>query len=72
MATPMKEGLNKQAIQRIARAFSALYDKFPQQLFIEKAVKGVHPLALRQRVDFIITLLADYLPQDFTTTATLL
>ncbi len=68
----MKEGLNKHAIQRIAAAFSAVYADFPQPVFIEKAVKGVQPLELRQRVDFLIGLLARYLPQDFRVTADLL
>lgn len=72
MATPMKNGLDQAAIQRIASAFRAVSDDFPQQAFIQQGVKGVQPLALRQRVDFLIRLLNTFLPQDFVQTATLL
>jgi len=72
MATAMKEGLDKAAIQRIAAAFSALLDDFPAEAFIKQSVQGVQPLELKQRVNFLIERLATFLPQDFAKTADLL
>lgn len=68
----MKEGLNQHAIQRIATALTAVYPDFNAREFIATAVAGIEPLALRQRVDFLISVLARYLPQDFIHTADVL
>ncbi len=65
MPKPMKDGLDVQAIRRIAAAFSAIDTNFPSRRFIEAATNGVQRLELRQRVDFLIELLAGYLPEDF-------
>jgi hypothetical protein len=68
----MKDGLNTQAVRRIAVAFSAVEPDFPVRRFTEAATVGGRELGFRQRVDFLIELLARYLPEDFETAAGLL
>ena len=72
MPKPMKDGLDARAIQRIATTFSAVQPSFPSRQFTESAIVGMRELELRQRVDFLIELLARHLPKDFETTADLL
>lgn len=69
MATPMKNGLDTKAIQRITQAFSSLSPEFPCQSFQKKAEAGIRGLALRQRVDFLTDLLSTCLPEDFSAAA---
>lgn len=68
----MKEGLGEDAIARIADVLSAIDEKFPSQQFSQAALTGIKQLELKQRVDHIIKVLADFLPADFQSTAAIL
>ena len=68
----MKDGLSTQAVDRIANALSAVIDNFPVQEFIEDVHRGLTELELKQRVQHIIDVLANYLPAEFNQTATIL
>ena len=68
----MKEGFNQHALARIASGLAALDDSFPQQRFIARGLQGIEGLELKQRVDFIIELLGDYLPADYPDAAAIL
>jgi len=68
----MKEGLNRDAIKRISTVLQTIENDFATHEFIEEAVVGITRLELKQRVSFIITVLAKYLPTDFTVTAEIL
>ncbi|VAW84076.1 DNA alkylation repair enzyme, partial [hydrothermal vent metagenome] len=68
----MKESLNQHALARIASGLAALDDSFPQQRFITRGLQGIEGLELKQRIDFIIELLGDYLPADYPDAAAIL
>tara|TARA_R110002049_G_scaffold31896_4_gene107135 strand:+ start:1705 stop:2826 length:1122 start_codon:yes stop_codon:yes gene_type:complete len=68
----MKDMLGKQAISEISQALAMCLTDFPQQQFIKQALAGLEYLELKQRVDHLITVLADYLPADFSEAAEVL
>jgi len=68
----MKSGLSTEAIQRINKALMAVVPNFSASCFRKKASAKIEELELRERVDFLIDLMATYLPDDFTVTAELL
>lgn len=68
----MKESLNQHALARIASGLATLDDGFPQQRFIAQGLQGIEGLELKQRIDFIIELLGDYLPADYPAAAAIL
>lgn len=68
----MKEGLNKQAIQRIAKGISAVYPSFESKHFEKISLKGLASLELKERVQHLIAQLQDCLPTDFIETSALL
>lgn len=65
----MKEGLGAAAIARIAQVLADVIDDFPSQQFKLVALTGLEQLELKQRVNHIIAVLADFLPDDFQSTA---
>jgi 3-methyladenine DNA glycosylase AlkC len=68
----MKDMLGEQAISQISQALAMCLTDFPQQQFIQQARTGLNKLELKQRVDHIIAVLADYLPVDFADAADVL
>jgi len=61
----MKDGLDVAAIRRIEKAFVAIYPEFRGMAFTKAAVAGIQGLKRKQRVNFIIELLAEYLPENY-------
>lgn len=61
----MKDRLNEFAIADLAAVLSSMVDNVDTADFSEQATKGMVGLALKQRVNFLISLLAEYLPRDF-------
>ena len=68
----MKDGLNQNAVNRIAKTLNSINHDFPIKQFSKECLKGLGPLELKERVHFIIKVLADYLPKDFNKTAVIL
>lgn len=68
----MKDSLGPEAIQRLAHALSATLPDFDLTDFAEQAIKGVEPLELKERVQFLIELLYQHLPSPFPETAKVL
>jgi len=68
----MKDRLGEQAISQISQVLAMCLVDFPQQKFIKQALAGLNELELKQRVDHLIAVLADYLPADFTDAADVL
>jgi 3-methyladenine DNA glycosylase AlkC len=68
----MKDMLGEQAVSQISQALSLCLTDFPQQQFIKQALAGLNELELKQRVDHLIVVLADYLPADFADAADVL
>lgn len=68
----MKEGLNTQAIARIAAALARSTDRFPAKDFRREAQRGLDDLELKQRVRHIIAALRQCLPADFPQAAEIL
>ncbi|HNL36914.1 MAG TPA: DNA alkylation repair protein [Agitococcus sp.] len=72
MAAPLKEQLADFAIHTIADVLQKIYPNFASQSFIAQALQGLETLELKQRVQHIIVVLANHLPQDFEQTAAIL
>jgi 3-methyladenine DNA glycosylase AlkC len=68
----MKDMLGEQAISQISQTLAMCLTDFPQQKFIEQARAGLNELELKQRVEHLIAVLADYLPADFADAADVL
>ena len=68
----MKDRLGEQAILEISQVLSMCLTDFPQRQFIKQALAGLGELELKQRVDHLIAVLADYLPAEFTDAASVL
>ncbi len=74
MATQMlmKDGLNAKAISRISGSFKRIYPVFPVQRFEKDCLKGLDKLELKERIQHIISVLHECLPDNFEQTAELL
>jgi len=68
----MKSGLATDAVLRICTVLADIIDDFPVAQFQKDALDGLDDLELKQRVDHLISILADYLPEDFQKTAEVL
>ncbi|WP_220720032.1 DNA alkylation repair protein [Agarivorans litoreus] len=68
----MKNGLAEPAVQRIAKGIVAVYPKFDCEQFVDLALDGLEELELKQRVNHIIGVLQQTLPEDFSQTCKLL
>ena len=68
----MKHGLSTDAVKRICTVLADIIDDFPRQPFQNEATQGLERLELKQRVDYLITVLNHYLPEDFHKTAAIL
>lgn len=68
----MKDMLGEQAVLKISQVLAMCLTDFPQQQFIKQALAGLNELELKQRVDHLIVVLADYLPADFADAADVL
>lgn len=68
----MKSGLSTDAVLRICTVLADIIDDFPQQQFRDEALQELEHLELKQRVDYLIAVLAHYLPEDFHETAEIL
>lgn len=68
----MKDQLGQEAVFTLSQSLSAVIDDFPQQQFITAALAGLDSLELKQRVQHIIAVLADYLPDDFSQSSSVL
>tara|TARA_R110002050_G_scaffold9504_3_gene33506 strand:+ start:23818 stop:24933 length:1116 start_codon:yes stop_codon:yes gene_type:complete len=68
----MKDQLGEQAVVQISQVLTMCLADFPQQQFINQALAGLDELELKQRVDHLIAVLADYLPADFAAAANVL
>lgn len=71
-AQQLKEHLGPAAIKQLAEVLFSVYPAFNQQGFETQALQQLHRRELKERVHHIISILAQYLPQDFTETAALL
>ena len=68
----MKSGLSTNAVKRISAVLNQIITDFPEQEFERDAFNGLEKLELKQRVDHLIAVLADYLPADFSQAAEVL
>ncbi len=61
----MKDGLGASAIQRISAAlYELMGEHFPQKKFEKQALRGLDALELKQRVEHLIVVLHDFLPDS--------
>lgn len=72
MGAALKDQLADVAIQTIADVLQKIYPEFANQSFMAHALQGLEVLELKQRVQHIIAVLENYLPQDFEQTAAIL
>lgn len=68
----LKHQLDSAAIRQISEVLSELLPDFAGEAFCQAAVDGLEPLELKQRVNHLVTVLGDFLPQDFTAAAAVL
>ncbi|GAA5214778.1 DNA alkylation repair protein [Corallincola platygyrae] len=73
----MKDGLGPDAIRRISTALKQIMTnfslaQFDVERFERDALTGLEPLELKQRLQHLITVLNQHLPEDFAETAVLL
>ena len=68
----MKDGLGQTAIDRIGGTLKKIVSDFDVKGFRKEALKGLEDLELKERVHHLIEVLADYLPKDFESTASIL
>ncbi|MES0372256.1 MAG: hypothetical protein ABUK11_08255, partial [Mariprofundaceae bacterium] len=61
----MKDGLGADAVERIVCAFASTVDGFPAEQFRSDALNGLDEFELKERVAHLITVLHQYLPEDF-------
>lgn len=69
---PMKEGIDRAAVDRIGIAFQQCWPDFPLAAFKRGLVKQLQPLELKQRVELVCERLARQLPSDFETLSPIL
>ncbi len=62
---PMKEGLDRAAVERIADNFRRGWRPFPRLQFVKQATTGLNKLELKQRVDHVIAALGHALPDEY-------
>lgn len=65
----MKNGLAKPAILRISSALKQVLPQFNENAFIDDCLDNIESLELKERVNHLIAILHQYLPQDFSHTA---
>lgn len=68
----LKHQLGREAVITLSQSLSAVIDHFPKEQFIADALYGLDELELKQRVQHLISVLAIYLPKDFTKSAKIL
>ena len=61
----MKDGLDADAVARIAKNLRRAWKEFPAQAFLRDATVGLDELELKQRIAHVIAALAQHLPKDF-------
>lgn len=62
---PLKEVLNKKAIEQMGRNMEIVYPSFPFESFVELAVNGLEPLSITQRSAHIAAALRTSLPENY-------
>lgn len=65
MAAPLKDGLGRAAVARLARNIRAAWPGFDDRRFVSAALKGIADLELKQRVSHVAGVLAELLPPDY-------
>ena len=65
MAELLKHRLAKTAIERIASVLSRIHPQFAASDFIQQSLDGLDALELKERVQHIISVLAQHLSPDF-------
>jgi 3-methyladenine DNA glycosylase AlkC len=68
----MKDGLDAEAIRRIAANLRRVWRPFPRERFVRDACVGLDNLELKDRVRHIIAVLGAHLPDDFPRAAEIL
>jgi len=68
----MKDGLGAEAVGRIAGSLARTVPGFPVEEFTTQAMDGILELELKDRVRHLVAVLHDFLPRDFSETATVL
>ncbi|NRA87273.1 MAG: DNA alkylation repair protein [Rhizobiales bacterium] len=68
----MKDRLGLKAVEKISFNLQKIYPKFNGDKFIIDAMKGLSALELKARVNHLIEILHQYLPEDFDKTAKIL
>jgi 3-methyladenine DNA glycosylase AlkC len=64
---PMKDGLNKAAVERLAAAVNKTSSTLPTKAFVTAACRGLNKLELKDRVIHVADTLASCLPADIPT-----
>ena len=68
----MKDGLGREAVDRIAASLEKTVAGFSSDAFIEQAMDGLSELELKDRVRHLVTVLNTHLPEDFVETSQIL
>ncbi|WP_426357627.1 DNA alkylation repair protein [Pseudocolwellia sp. HL-MZ19] len=68
----MKNGLAQPAVTRISHALTKVLVNFNAQAFESDCLQGLNELELKERVNHIISILHDYLPDEFPEAANIL
>ncbi len=69
---PMKDGLARPALERLARNLARADATFDERRFVERAELGLEDLELKERVTHVIGTLTELLPEDFSEACRLL
>lgn len=72
MSILLKDRLADDTIKKIATVCASVQPDFASQRFIKQALNGIDELELKARVYYLIDVLAQYLPSDFSQAALLL
>lgn len=71
-STQLKDKLGTAAVKHIGQLITQIWPAFEQQAFEQQCCTELETLALKQRVQHIINVLHDYLPEDFSEVSTIL
>ncbi len=63
--TPFKDGINRQAVCRLASALHSAWPEFPEENFITSGTRGLKQLELKDRVRHLMRTMTRFLPEAY-------